>query len=109
MPSPSGLLASSNLSTTSDTVVYTAPTLSGTQVVCKIFVANRSGSATTFSLGLGQNADTTVSATNAIEFTVPLPTAGVLERGNVVLGAGQKIIARTSVANVSVAVCGVSN
>jgi hypothetical protein len=32
----------------------------------------------------------------------------VLERGNILLGAGQKVIARTSVANVSVAVCGVA-
>lgn len=108
MPSPSGLLASSNLSTTSDTTVYTAPTISGTIVNTKIFVANRSGAAITFSLGVAPNADSTVTTSNAIEFTVPIPAGGVLERGNILLGAGQKVIARTSVANVSVAVCGVA-
>lgn len=109
MPSPSGLLASSNLNTTAATTVYTAPTTGGTIVLAKIFVANRSGGAITFSLGVAANADTTVTTTNAIEWTVPIPSNGILERGNIVLGAGQKIIAQTSVANVSVAVCGIVN
>jgi len=109
MASPSGLLGSSNLSTTSDTLVYTAPLTGGTIVNTKIFVANRSGSAITFSLAVALNADSAVTTSNAIEFTVPIPAGGILERGNVLLGAGQKIIAKTSVAGVSVAVCGIAN
>jgi hypothetical protein len=109
MASASGLLGSSNLSTTADTLVYTSPLIGGTVVATKIFVANRSGSAITFSLAVAPFADTAVTTSNAIEWLVPIPANGILERGNIILGAGQKIIAKTSVANVSVAVCGVSN
>jgi hypothetical protein len=102
-----GLLASSNLNTTVDAVVYTAPATAGTTVVAKIFIANRNNAAILVRVGLGATGESSVDTTNAIEWDVTLPPFGVLERGNIMLGPSQRIIARTGTANVSVAVCGV--
>jgi hypothetical protein len=102
-----GLLGSTNLSTTNGTVIYTAPSDAGTAVTCKIFIANRNGSAVSIRIGLGNSGDTDVTTSNAIEWDVPVPAFGVIERGNIILGQSQRVIARTSAANVSVVVCGV--
>lgn len=104
-----GLLASSNLSSTADTVVYTAPSAGNTTVYCKIFVTNRNGSPIVFRLALGAPGDTAIGTTNSLEFDVTIPANGILERGNVMLGPNERIIARTGTAGVSVAVCGVDN
>lgn len=104
-----GLLASSNLNTTGDTVVYTAPGSAGTYVVAKIFLCNRNNATVQVRLGLGNSGETSLGNTNAIEFDVSIPPYGVLERGNIMLGVSQRILARTGTAGVSVAVCGVES
>jgi len=102
-----GLLASTNLNTTGDTVVYTAPSTAGTYVVAKIFLCNRNNATISVRLGLGTIGESSLGSTNAIEFDVSIPPFGILERGNIMLGASQRVLARTGTANVSVAVCGV--
>lgn len=102
-----GLLGSVNLTTTVDTVVYTAPATAGTSVVAKVFLCNRNATAISVRLGLAFSGETVLDATNAIEFDVSIPAYGVIERGNIMLGVSQRVLARTSTAGVSVAVCGV--
>lgn len=101
-----GLLGSQNLAATTDTTVYTVP--AGLNTTLKVFICNRNGSAVTVRLATGLTADTTVSTTNAIEWDVPVPANGIVERGNIILGPGEKIIARSNTANVSVVACGYS-
>ena len=102
-----GLLASANLNGTSDTIVSTAPATADVLVVAKIFLTNRNASAISVRLALGSSGETAIGAGNSIEFDVTLPAYGILERGNIMLGASQRILARTGTAGVSVAVCGV--
>lgn len=88
------------LSTTSITDVYQAPTTAGnTAVVMSILVANVNGTA---------SADITISKTNSsntlqsqLAFTVPVPADTSLEvvATRVVLKAGEKIRATASSAN----------
>lgn len=104
-----GLLASANLNTTIDTIIYTAPAAVGTTVLAKIFVCNRTASTIAVRLGLGNAGESSLDATNAIEFDVSIPPNGVLERGNILLGSGQRILARTNTVNVSVSICGIEN
>lgn len=104
-----GLLASANLTSTSDTIIYTAPVISGASVVAKIFVCNRNGSAISMRLAIANPGETAISSVNAIEFDVPVPAFGVIERGNIILGESERIIARTNTTNVSVVVCGVES
>jgi len=102
-----GLLASANLNTTIDTIVYTAPATVGTTVIAKVFLCNRNASAISVRIGLGFSGETALDSTNAIEFDVSIPAFGVIERGNIIMGASQRVLARTATAGVSVAVCGV--
>lgn len=104
-----GLLASSNLTTTAETIVYTAPATANTSVVAKIFICNRNNATIAVRLALGLSGATGISISNAIEYDVSVPPYGVVERGNIMLGVSQRIIARTDTAGVSVAVCGVES
>lgn len=104
-----GILASANLNTTIDTIIYTAPAPAATTVLAKIFLCNRTALTIAVRLGLGNAGESALDATNAIEFDVLVPPNGVVERGNIMLGAGQRILARTNTANVSVTVCGIVN
>jgi hypothetical protein len=104
-----GLLNSVDLTSTANTIVYTAPNTSGTQVAAKIFVCNRNNASIRVRLGLGLSGETVVSTSNAIEYDVIIPPFGVIERGNIMLGQNQRIIARSDTVSVSVSVCGVEN
>jgi hypothetical protein len=96
------MLAQVDLSTTADTVIYTVPagkraavsvSLCARSAACNVRIALTSG-------GAPGNA-------SWIEFSTPLGVGGVLERGGIVLLAGHKLYAGTSVAGVSAVVWGI--
>lgn len=98
-----GRLAANNLSSATVTTIYTAPV--DTYTVAQISICNRGTATTNISLAL---ADTdTPAAGEYIEFETALLAKNVLERTGVVLAPGQKIVALSSLANVSAVVVGI--
>lgn len=98
-----GRLGTSDLTAATDTTVYTVP--SGTFAVVSVNVCNRSNSALAVRIATA----TTDSPTAAeyIEYDVEIGAKGVLERTGIIIGAGERIVARASGSNVSVVVFGI--
>lgn len=98
----SGRLGSASLSATTNTTIYTVPT--GKTATVTVNLCNTGATATTVRLAVAL-ADTPVAG-ERIEYGVSLPANGVLERGGIVLGAGQKIVAYAGAVGVDVNVWG---
>lgn len=98
-----GRLGVSNLPAATLTTVYTVP--SSTFAVVSVNVCNRHNVVQNIRLAVAA-ADTPLDS-EYIEFDVELGAKGVLERTGIIIGAGQKIVARASGVNVSVVVFGI--
>lgn len=99
----SGLMAAVDLTTTAVTEIFVSPA----GAVCSISVAATNRSATdsakvSFALTNGQ----VPTDANWIEFNTTIEPSGVLERNGIVVGAGQKVFAKTDKTGVNVLVFG---
>lgn len=97
-----GRLGAANLSATTNTTVYTVP--SSTVGSFSVNLCNRNSSSVTVRLALA--ASDTPATTEWLEYDVPIPAQGVLERTGLVLDASKRVVAYASAANVSVVVWG---
>jgi hypothetical protein len=98
-----GRLAASNLASGTVTTVYTCPI--DTYTVASVSVCNRGNQPTVFNLAIS---DTDTPADGEyLEFETELLPKNILERTGLVLGAGQKIVVRSSQTNVSVVAFGI--
>jgi hypothetical protein len=92
-----------DLSAGAETTIYTCP--AGTFAVVTVSLCNRASTAATMRLALAET-DTPTTA-EYIEFGVSILASGVLERTGIVLGPGQKIVARSSGSETSAVVYGI--
>jgi len=98
-----GRLGVADLTVAENTVVYTVP--ANTFAVISVNLCNRNNSAV--GLRLAVSSTTEPSSAEFIEFDVEVGGKGVLERTGIIMGAGQRIVAYSSAANVSVVVFGI--
>ena len=98
-----GRLGAEDLSSGTLTTVYEVP--ADTYAVASVSIVNKSTQPTTLRLAIA-DLDTPTSA-EYIEWETELLPLNVLERTGLVLGATQKIVARSSQANVGVVVFGI--
>jgi hypothetical protein len=98
-----GKIAAVDMASNSDTQIYQCPGQNFT--VATVSICNRGSLTTLIRLAISDSS----SPANAdyIEFDTNLAANGVLERTGLVLSAGQRIIARSSLANVSIVVYGI--
>ncbi len=97
---PTGRLGALDLAANTDTTLYTVPASNvGT---ANVSLCNRGTTAANVRIAVAAAA----TPTNAefIEFDVPVPPNGVLERTGIVMNAGMRIVVRANQTNVS-AVC----
>jgi hypothetical protein len=86
-----------------NTTVYTVP--AGYFAVVSVNICNRSNSAVAVRIAAA-SADTPTNS-EFLEYDIELGGRGVLERTGIIIGAGQKIVVRSSTANVSAVVFGI--
>jgi hypothetical protein len=98
-----GRLAAANLAAETSTVVYECP--ENTFAVVTVSICNRGNTGTDVRLSLGTVSPPPTS--DFLEFDLNLSAKGVLERTGIVLGAGQKISAYSSLDNTSVVIYGI--
>ena len=99
-----GRLGIANLSAGGDgTSVYTVP--SGQFAVVSVNVCNRSNQAVAIRIAAASL--DIPAAGEYLEYDTELLGRGVLERTGIIIGAGQKIVVRTSGANVNAVVFGI--
>lgn len=98
-----GRLGASDLAAGTNTTVYTVP--SGYFTAASVNLCNRGNGAITVRLAIA-SADTPTAA-EWIEYDCEVLSKGVLERTGILLSAGQKVVAYSSAANVSVVVFGI--
>ena len=101
-----GRLGTANITTTSNTTVYTCP--SSTFSVVTVSVANRSSSATA-SVRIALSATGTPGDDEYLEYDSSLVANGVIERTGIVMDAGKRIVVQTPTATptLSVVVMGI--
>jgi hypothetical protein len=99
-----GRLGANALAVATESVVYTVPT--GKYAVFSLSVVNRN-SATSASVRLALANATTATTAEFIEYDASIPSNGVLERTGLILDAGKRLTAYSSVANVSIVVYGI--
>lgn len=98
-----GRLGAEDVSATTNTTVYTCP--ADTYAVVAVNLCNRGTSTAAIRVAV---ADTDIpSAAEYIEYDADIFANNVLERTGIVLSAGQRIVAFSSAANVSVVVVGI--
>ena len=98
-----GRLGVSDLPAAANTTLYTVP--SDTFAVVSVNVCNRGNSPV--GIRIATAATDTPTAAEWLEFDVEVGAKGVLERTGIIIGSGEKIVARSSAANVSVVVFGI--
>ena len=98
----SGRLGTASLAATTNTTVYAVPT--GKTSTVTVNFCNTTSAAATVRLALAL-ADTPVAG-EWIEYDCSLPANGVLERGGIVLGEGQRIVAYASATGININVWG---
>lgn len=98
-----GRLAADDLAAGTVTTAYTCP--ADTYAIVTVSVVNRGNQPTTFRLAIA-DADTPTDG-EWIEFDTELLPKNILERTGLVLAATQKLVARSSQANVSLVAYGI--
>lgn len=98
-----GRLAAEDLSAGTNTTAYTTP--ADTYTVASVSIMNRGTQPTVINLAIADL--DTPTAGEYLEFETELLPKNVLERTGLVLGAGQKIVVRSSQANVSCVAFGI--
>lgn len=98
-----GRLAANDLAAGEVTTAYTCP--ADTYAIVTVSVVNRGNQPTTFRLAIA-DADTPTDG-EWIEFDTELLPKNILERTGLVLAATQKLVARSSQANVSLVAYGI--
>lgn len=98
-----GRLGTANLVAGTLTTLYTVPT--DTFAVISVSFVNRGN--TLLTVRLAAAATDTPTDDEFLEFDTELFGKGVLERTGIILGAGQKIVARASAAGVSAVAFGI--
>lgn len=98
----SGKLGSADLAATADTLLYTVP--ANTVATINIRAANRNSVQCGIRIAIGSGA----SPVNAdyISYDIPVYAKDITEETGIVCGAGEKVWARSDLANVSVRVHG---
>ena len=96
-----GRLGVANITTTSDTTVYTVPAT--TFSVVSINIVNRSSSATA-QIRIAIASSSTPALTEYIEYDSVLVTNGVLERTGIVMDAGKLLVVQTPTASPTLSV-----
>ena len=99
-----GRLGTANITTTSDTTVYTVP--ASTFTVLTVNVVNRSSSASA-SIRIAVASSATPGPAEYIEYDASLVANGVLERTGIVMDAGKLLIVYASAADISCVVMGI--
>ena len=95
---PTGRLGAVDLSANTNTQVYVVP--DGKIASLNVNICNRSGNPATVRLAVSQT--TSPSGAEWIEYDTVLPAKTPLERTGLVLAAGQRVIAFSNIAAVSV-------
>ena len=98
----SGRLGTATLAANTDTVVYTVP--AGMVATLNVSVVNRGD--TLAAVNVAVSTSGAAAAADYIESGAIVPGHGVLERSAVVVGAGERVIVRSTTANCSVRVHG---
>lgn len=93
----SGLLGAANPAAATDTTLYTVP--AGKLSTVNVSITNRGSGLAKVRLALAATASPTTS--EWLEYDVPLPANGVLERTGIVMEAGKLLVVYTDVATVS--------
>jgi hypothetical protein len=101
-----GRLGTANITTTSDTTVYTVP--ASTFSVVTVNIVNRSSSASA-NIRIALSSLATPTAAEYIEYDAALVANGVLERTGIVMDAGKLIVVQTPTSSptLSVTVMGI--
>jgi len=98
-----GRLAAEDLAGATNTTVYTCP--ASTYTVASVSIVNRGTQPTLLNLAIA-DADTPTLG-EYLEWQTELLPKNVLERTGIVLGAGQKIVAYSTAANISIVAFGI--
>jgi hypothetical protein len=98
---PTGRLGTANITTTSNTTVYTVPAT--TFSVVSVNVVNRSSSATAL-IKIAVSTSATPGLDEWIEFESSLVANGVLERTGIVMKTGELIVVQTPTATPALSV-----
>lgn len=98
-----GRLAGEDLAAGTNTTVYTTP--ADTYTVASVNIVNRGTQPTVINLAIADLDTPTLG--EYLEWETELLPKNVLERTGIVLGAGQKIVARSTQANISVVAFGI--
>lgn len=99
---PTGRLGAATLAANTHTTVYAVP--AGKTSALSINLCNTSSAAVTARIALAASA--TPANGEFIEYDAVIPASGVLERGGIVLGAGQFLVVRASGLGVNATVWG---
>lgn len=100
----SGLLGKSSLSATTNTTVYQVPASGVTSTVLNVNMVNTTSSAISVRLAISTVA--APAATDWIEYDFPLPAHETLERTAIVASPGERVVAYSSAAGITVRVHG---
>jgi hypothetical protein len=98
---PTGRLGTANITTTSDTTVYTVP--AATFSVVSVNVVNRSSSASA-QIKIAVATSATPGLAEYIEYDSALVANGVLERTGIVIKAGELLVVSTPTATPALSV-----
>lgn len=98
----SGILGQANPAAATDTTVYTVP--SSVTATFNISIVNLTGSAVSVNVAIAGTA--TPATSEYIEYQTVILANGVLERGGIVAGTGERVVVNCSNANCAVSVYG---
>lgn len=98
---PTGRLGTANITTTSNTTLYTVP--ASTFAVVSVNVANRSSSASA-SIRIAVASSATPGLDEYVEYDSSLVANGTLERTGLVMDAGKLLVVQTPTATPSLSV-----
>lgn len=98
----SGRLGVAALAANTDTTVYTVP--ASKLASCNIALVNRGSEDALCNVAFAMAATPTTA--EYVEFSVKVPAKGILERTAIIAGAGERVVIRSSTANVTARVHG---